>query len=113
MIQNRINWQHGYQQWIAYPSRHHSVELDFGANWRMALDFAQWRISWIEDTGELYALALEGPRPDRYFVIGSFTTEAEVEVALAGWDTCGGDLRAIVAHIQTRRKRCPNMNRTT
>lgn len=77
----------GYQDWISDPKRARSGEVDFGVWWGLQdRDFcygkSPWRVSWIEDTGELYARELTS---DRYIVLGVYPTRAEVEARMEGW----------------------------
>lgn len=82
----------GYQQWFNAPERKASVEVDCGTWWNLDGDAqaqptdARWRVSWIVDTSELYAVELRGARPDRYLLLGYFNDEASMEAALAGWE---------------------------
>jgi hypothetical protein len=45
--------------YAADERRKHSAEADFGSRWRDDTG-ASWRISWLHDTGEIYAVRL-GP----------------------------------------------------
>lgn len=70
-----------------------SPEVDFGVFWWKGRPMysGQHRISWIEDTGEVYAALLNRGRP-AYRVIGCIPTREAVEQALEGWDEmCGGE----------------------
>jgi len=93
--------QTGYQDWSNTPARLRSGELDFGCHWRLnSQAFPVWRVSWIEDTGELYALELAGiGLEDRFIVIGRFPDEEAVELAMSGWADCF-DLAAIITQAQ-------------
>ena len=68
----------GFQHWIAAPERKASPEVDYGVWWTLcgdvAADFSdsRWRVTWLAATGELYAVALEGARPNRYVLLGYF-----------------------------------------
>jgi len=75
----------GYQAWISDPRRARSPEVDFGVWWRLGKqNWPQWRVSWIEATGELYARELELDS-DRYIILGTFATLEEVQARMAGW----------------------------
>ena len=77
-----------YQEFMKDPSRKRSPEVDFGAHWRLAHDPGgyPWRVSWIERTGELYAVELGSPERDRrVIVLGHYPNLEEVEAALEGW----------------------------
>lgn len=68
------------------PRRKRSVEVDFGVHWRPnrpRVGGETWRISWIEDTGELYAIQLvpEG----KLLLLTVVPTREEVERLLEGW----------------------------
>ncbi len=93
--------QTGYQDWSNTPARLRSGELDFGCHWRLnSQAFPTWRVSWIEETGELYALELAGiGLEDRFIVIGRFPDEEDVELAMNSWADCF-DLAAIIAQAQ-------------
>ena len=99
---NELCAQTGYQDWSNTPARRRSGELDFGCHWRLnGQAFPTWRVSWIEETGELYALEeLAGIElEDRFIVIGRFPDEDAVELAMNGWADCF-DLAAIIAQAQ-------------
>ena len=75
-----------YKAWIADPKRARSPELDFGVSWNLTAQctWPFWRVSWIDDTGELYAREL-GPDSDRFIILGYFPTRKAVEKRLTGW----------------------------
>ena len=84
----------GYEEWAADPRRAKSPEVDFGVHWyeeravRGGVFWPTWRISWIQNTGELYAVeqASSSPeRPRRFVVLGVFPTREEVERFMEGW----------------------------
>ena len=89
----------GYKTWIAEQQRTRSPELDFGVWWRLINEWPHWRVSWIEDTGELYAVELIH-QPDRYIVIAHFKTEEEVEAAMRGWAKGDHDLQTLIQRLQ-------------
>jgi len=75
------------------PERKRSPEVDFGSHWYELREgepllWPTWRISWIQRTGELYAVE-QIPESDspgrRYFVVGVFRTREEVERFMEGW----------------------------
>jgi hypothetical protein len=95
--------QQGYKEWIDNPTRKKSRELDFGVWWVLFPDRpasqlvsvdgqpvtvihmqARWRVSWIRDTGELYAKHLL-PNSDQFIILGNYETEAQVEKRMEGW----------------------------
>ena len=48
------------------PSRRHSNEADYGAHWRVH----PWRVSYVRDTGEVYAVRQNGRPQGRVLVLG-------------------------------------------
>jgi hypothetical protein len=80
--------QTGFQPWIREPTRARSPEVDFGCWWTLSgnpREFPRWRVSWIEDTSELYAVELASHRPHRYIVLARFGGREAVEAAMYGW----------------------------
>ena len=96
-----------YQKWISEPKRKRSGELDFGCWWTLypddppasplvfvqgceqvtmfsASDAGRWRVSWIDDTGELYAKHL-AHGSDAMIVLGHYPTSEAVEERMEGW----------------------------
>jgi hypothetical protein len=85
-----VREQRGYNQWASVPIRKHSPEVDFGCWWKKGPRagnrlYDQWRVSWIEATGELYALDLAHRQMERFILIGHFPTREMVEAAMQGW----------------------------
>jgi len=77
--------QKGLAQFNRNIERMHSAEYDYGGWWTANGKPSEWprfTVSWIEDTGELYAW--NSPE-DLYQVLGRFDTEAAVEQAMEGW----------------------------
>ncbi len=74
----------GYHEWIEQPQRKKSGEVDYGVWWRLHGRRREptWRVSWLQDTGELYAVC---PRDDTFTVLDTFETREQVERALHGW----------------------------
>lgn len=73
----------GYEEWISQEARRRSGELDFGAWWKVeGQEHPRWRVSWIDDTGELYA---RERGTDRYIILGVYETEEEAERRMDGW----------------------------
>ncbi len=64
--------QTGFQAWIAAPARARSPEVDYGCWWTLDAhrSHPRWRVSFIVDTGEVYAVELTSQRPDRFIVLG-------------------------------------------
>ena len=82
----KLNIQPGYRSWIDTPARKKSGELDFGANWLLhgrdgQPRFPHWRISWIMDTGELYAY--DGH--NQFIQLATIADREGVENTLKGW----------------------------
>lgn len=83
-----LSFRTGFQAWITEPARARSPEVDYGCWWTLDAHswYPHWRVSYIVDTGEVYAVALEGPRPDRFTVLGRITGGREaMESAMRGW----------------------------
>ena len=90
------------QFYSADERRRQSAEVEFGNNWFDAKG-SRYELSWIEDTGELYAMLEPVPEADSWtpfgdveveevdmdtlavIVLGTFASQAEVEQLLAGW----------------------------
>lgn len=77
--------QKGYKKFIENRRRHGSKEVDFGFNWKLRTGqrYPLWRLSWIENTGELYAVNMKNL--DDFIVIGKFNSLEDVENFLSGW----------------------------
>jgi hypothetical protein len=73
----------GYGGWKNDPFRSGSKETDLGCWWTY-LDRRRprWRVSWIERTGELYAVQVAIPH--MFIELGVFTRE-EIEEKMKGW----------------------------
>lgn len=86
MIEEQI--RKGYKEWISTPERKRSPEVDFGCWWTLNIgkdDIRRppfWRVSWIKDTGELYAVNLS---QDTFFVIATISGREHVEDLMDGW----------------------------
>ena len=68
--------------WCAVPERKRSPEVDFGVWWYIPgeADWGpHWRVSWIRDTGELYAIESKSHGPRRLVVLGKYRTRLGVE----------------------------------
>lgn len=89
------------QFYDADPRRRASEELEFGREWSDA-DGARCELSWVEDTGELYAMReprpgiISDPLGDEWLtrmdtssltveVLGTVTGRDAIERVLAGW----------------------------
>jgi hypothetical protein len=70
------------EEFFKDEKRRKSPEVDFGAWWGLLnRNDEKWRVSWIEDTGELYA-ACRGT----VIVLGVYKTREEVEERMRGWE---------------------------
>ena len=86
---DQITFRIGYKDWLDSNSvRRKSQEVDYGAWWSMDVTINQirppfWRVSWIVNTGELYAV---DRIHDRFFVLGVFKDRKTVDEAMEGWE---------------------------
>jgi hypothetical protein len=129
----------GFQAWIKRRDRDRSGERDFGVQWTIdetpatrlqvsrsasepdsvqwtihssSRSYPHWRCSWIESTGELYAVRLDGDELDAFILIANFPDEEAVELALEGWTDIAPNLPALIAQARSgvkapRRERAP------
>lgn len=78
---------------FADERRAKSGEIDFGVWWRDGSEYPTYRVSFIVDTGELYALDMQETNAELIGVIEGANEEdrrATVEAVLEGWaDKCG------------------------
>ena len=76
-----------YTTFIDRPDRKISREIDFGVHWRLLGDRSPspWRVSWIERTGELYAVEIAPIGRRRAVLLGRYADLDEVEDLLEGW----------------------------
>jgi hypothetical protein len=75
-----------------------SRELDFGCWWRGKRHFPNYRITWVQSTGEIIRVELWN---EDCVILGTIENEAEVEIAFQGWaKECG--LPNSLAWIQAR-----------
>lgn len=82
-------------EFFSLEERKVSLEVDFGVHWEVGgQSWPRWRVSWIEGTGELYAIPLIPPdysmavwRKDNrpVVILGTFKDRESVEAAMAGW----------------------------
>ena len=90
------------QFYSADERRRRSAEIEFGNNWFDATG-NRYELSWVEDTGELYAMLERTPEADSWTpfgdievedaavdslvvtVLGVLSTREEVEALLDGW----------------------------
>ena len=90
------------QFYSADERRRQSAEIEFGNNWYDAKG-QRYELSWVEDTGEFYAMLELAPEADTWSpfgdievedvevgtllvtVLGTLATRGEVEALLDGW----------------------------
>lgn len=94
--------------------RERSPEVDFGVWWAEARGFPRYRVSWVQGTGELYAL---NHTTGAVTILAVLPTREEADCVLAGWgEHCGPGgmewLRAVVRaagygpHVALATARC-------
>jgi len=80
-------WIEDGAAWCDQEQRRRSGEVDFGSRWQVigGPEWPLYRVSWIVNTGELYAIEerLEGRR--RLCVLGTITDRETVERLMDGW----------------------------
>lgn len=81
----------GFNAWRQDSQRSGSAQVDFGAWWEMG--GSNWRVAWIQNTGELYAAELG--LSDRFLLLGKFATKKEVNQTMQRWNE-GADLAALL-----------------
>lgn len=77
-------WNDIEEFYDADPRRRTSGELDFGCMW-VEIDRPRWpqyRVSWVDDTGEVYAVRLNHGRIE---LLGKVEGREQAEQALRGW----------------------------
>ena len=74
-----------YDAFLEEPVRAHSKEKDFGTNWTMPDKGGVWRVSYVEDTGELYAVKAARCESCQGFVHLGFYYPDRVENLMCGW----------------------------
>jgi hypothetical protein len=80
----------GYAEWMQVLDRTASKKIEFGDWWR--LNTTYWRVSWLEATGELYAVE-QRPVTDR-FVMLSVLDKKQVTDLMRKWFD-GNELEAL------------------
>lgn len=86
----RSQIQKGYKSWIAEPLRARSGESDSGGWWSLNGDgngsSHRWSVSWIQDTGELYA---RNDADDEYILLAVTAPgdEKAADALLQGWES--------------------------
>lgn len=98
--------QAGFQAWIAEPARARSPEVDYGCWWVLKdpCDFPHWRVSLLVKTGEVYAVQLEGHRPDKFMLLCCLTpgeeSRVEMESMMEGWADSEMRLTDLIGRFQ-------------
>jgi len=62
-------------------------EIDFGAYWQLepTVDWPRWRITWFEETGDLFAINSRVDKGEERVLIGEFNSEHEVRRFMGDW----------------------------
>jgi hypothetical protein len=87
------------------PRRAHSHEVGYGSLWRESAPVPTYRLAWVENTGELYAVQLSeaDERNDPVEVLGVLWSGQQVDSCLAGWpERCGGQRSLLWARERVR-----------
>ena len=87
------------------PQRARSREVGYGSLWREYAPVPNYRLGWVQNTGELYAVELSEPdeRKDPVEVLGVLWSRQQVEACLAGWsERCGGQRSLLWARDRIR-----------
>lgn len=73
--------------YAADPRRERSGEVDFGVMWRDGTQpWPHYRVSWVEATGEFYAVRLAGQRGScPVELLGSAASREDADAVLSGW----------------------------
>jgi hypothetical protein len=90
------------------PQRAQSREVRYGTLWREFAPVPAYRLAWVQNTGELYAVELSEPdeRKDPVEVLGVLWSGPQVEACLAGWsERCGEQRSLLWARDRIRRWR--------
>jgi hypothetical protein len=94
--------------YAADPQRAQSREVRYGTLWREFAPVPAYRLAWVQNTGELYAVELSEPdeRKDPVEVLGVLWSGPQVEACLAGWsERCGEQRSLLWARDRIRRWR--------
>lgn len=68
-------------------NRKFSRELDYGVWWHDLQSWPAYRVTWVENTGELISV---DSHSDKYEILGIIKTEEEVEKVMENWaEKCG------------------------
>jgi len=104
-VQKELTLQEFY---ASDPRRADSREVGYGSLWREFAPVPNYRLGWVQRTGELYAVELSEPdeRKDPVEVLGVLWSRPQVEACLAGWpEHCGGQRSLLWARDRIRRWR--------
>ena len=75
--------------WCAVEPRQRSPEVDFGVWWYIPDSpdswGPHWRVSWVADTGELYAIESKSYGLRRLLLLGKYRTRVGVERRMKRW----------------------------
>jgi hypothetical protein len=70
------------KDFMSKPERARSRQVTYGDAWTKVEPFPRYRVSWIERTGELFAVVM----PDKDVeIIGIFKTRKEVDRFMGNW----------------------------
>jgi hypothetical protein len=104
-VQKELTLQEFY---ASDPQRAQSREVGYGSLWREFAPVPNYRLGWVQRTGELYAVELSEPdeHKDPVEVLGVLWSRPQVEACLAGWpERCGGQRSLLWARDRIRRWR--------
>ena len=104
-VQRELTLQEFY---ASDPRRVRSPEVGFGSLWREFAPVPNYRLGWLQDTGELVAVELSEreERSDPVEVLGVLWSRPQVEACLAGWpERCGRPRSLLWARDRVRRWR--------
>lgn len=99
-----------YAVWENDSRRSESPEMDFGVHWQLnpTSSCPLWWVSWIETTGELYAVEIHTFPERRFLSLGSFPSLEEVRYSLAKWSdpaiSVYGNLEALGRYLRQKGK---------
>lgn len=111
-IENLIH--KGFAGWSETVERKKSREMDSGCHWKLhglGVENQTWQVSWIEETGELYAVCIQGRGDDDEYMVLARTEpreEARAEWFVEGyanWESpLYNNLTALWEQIQVRKE---------
>jgi len=72
--------------YAANPERNRSREVDYGVMWTDGgLNFPHYRVSWVESTGEFYAVRLGPGKGGPVELLGYAEDDQAAEASMSGW----------------------------